>query len=290
MKIINFGSLNIDHVYQVDHIVLPGETIAGSSHSLHAGGKGANQSVAIARAGGKVSHAGKIGSDGLWMIDRMKADGIDVSHVMIGDSATGHAIIQVDGKGQNAIVVFGGTNRMISGDEIDDVLTRAMPDDSILLQNEINNIPYIMEQAAKRKLPISFNPAPMGPEVFDYPLGAVSTFFVNNSEGEALTGEKDPEAILSHMQTRYPDALVILTLGSKGSLYAKGSHRETILAPSVNAVDTTGAGDTFIGYFCACMQRGMALKDSLVAATKAASICVTRKGATTSIPVIKEVL
>src|SRR3982751_1755807 len=114
MQVLNFGSLNIDRVLRVPHIARPGETIASRSMSLLAGGKGANQSVALARAGVKVAHAGKVGADGQWLVDKLAAEGIDTSRVQVGAGPTGQATIQVDDAGQNAIVLLGGANQEIT--------------------------------------------------------------------------------------------------------------------------------------------------------------------------------
>jgi len=289
MRILNFGSLNIDHVYQVDHIARPGETAASLDYSLFAGGKGANQSVAIARAGGAVMHIGKIGHDGQWMIQNMKKDGVDISRIILAEQPTGHAIIQVDRKGQNSIVIYGGTNRLITTQEIDAVLDETLAGDLVLLQNEINNVPYIMEQAAVRKLPVYFNPAPMTAEVFDYPLKSISAFIINQSEGESLTGQQDADKIMHAMERRFPEALAILTMGSKGCMYHKGKEKGSIAGRKVDVIDTTGAGDTFTGYLMAGIQRGDTVANALESATRAAAICVTRKGATSSIPYAKEI-
>jgi ribokinase len=263
--------------------------VASLDYSLFAGGKGANQSVAVARAGGAVMHIGKIGHDGLWMIQNMKKDGVDTSRVILTEQPTGHAIIQVDKRGQNSIVIYGGTNRLITTEEIDAVLDEASAGDIVLLQNEINNIPHIIEQAAARKLPVYFNPAPMTAEVFDYPLKSISAFIINQSEGEALTEQPDADKIMYAMGRRYPDALAVLTMGSKGCMYRNGKEKGSIAGRKVDVVDTTGAGDTFIGYIMAGIQRGDALTSALETATRAAAICVTRKGATSSIPYAKEI-
>ncbi len=289
MKIINFGSLNIDHVYRVDHISRPGETVAGISCSLFAGGKGAIQSVAIARAGGAVSHAGKIGNDGLWMVETMKKDGVDISAIAVCPQPTGHAIIQVDKTGQNSIVTFGGTNQQISMEDIDDVLEYAEAGDVVLLQNEINNIPYIIHSAADKGMQVCLNPAPMGDEVFKYPLDKVTTFIINEHEGESLTGEASAQKIIDAMISRYEHATIILTSGSSGCLYARGALKGIIPGRAANVVDETGAGDTFVGYLFAELQRGIGLKQSLEFATIAASMSVTRKGAIPSIPYRAEV-
>jgi len=203
VNILNFGSLNIDHVYQVDHTVKPGETIAGRDYAFFAGGKGANQSVAIARAGGSVMHVGTVGREGTWMMEAMRADGVDVSHIAVSDQPGGHAIIQVDAKGQNAIVIHGGTNRRIEPAQIDAALACASCGDMVLVQNEINSVADIISSAADKGLQVCFNPAPMDKEVLGYPLGRVSLFFVNETEAEALCGTSHVEKVIGEMIGRW---------------------------------------------------------------------------------------
>ena len=137
MNILNFGSLNIDLVYQVEHIARPGETIASSAHQVFAGGKGANQSAALARAGASVFHAGQVGPDGQWVVDKLAGLGVDVQHIRVGDAPTGQAIIQVDRQGQNSIVLFAGANAQIDREAIDATLGHFGRGDLLLLQNEI---------------------------------------------------------------------------------------------------------------------------------------------------------
>ncbi len=288
-RIINFGSLNIDHVYQVDRVSRPGETILSKDYARFAGGKGANQSLAIARAGARVVQVGKIGQEGRWMIETMRRDGVDTSHIAVSDDPGGHAIIQVDPAGENTIVIFGGTNRQISREQIDRALQSSQADDLVLLQNEINGIREIMEKASALSLPVYFNAAPKHEEIDDYPLQLVDTFFINELEGEALTGRSEPLAIVHGMLSRYTAANVVLTLGSRGLLYG---NREGIVERNaervVEAVDTTGAGDTFIGYFMAGLSRGRDLHETLMHAGIAAALCVTRAGAADSIPFAAE--
>jgi ribokinase len=286
MRVLNFGSLNIDHVYRVSHISRPGETISAQSYSRFAGGKGGNQSVAIARAGSPVSHIGKIGPNGLWLMEDMKRDGVDVSRIVVSDQPGGHAIIQVEKSGQNSIVIFGGTNRQITRQEINSALAEARQDDIVLLQNEINRIPYIIEQADIRGLTVYFNPAPMDDNVLAYPLSTVAVFFINETEGEAFTGKTEDEAIISGMLERFPKAQVVLTLGKRGLLY--GSRELGLIGRDIErdvpVVDSTGAGDTFIGFYTASICRGKSVKESLAYANLAASYCVTKPGAAASIP------
>jgi len=289
MNILNFGSLNIDHVYTVRHIVKPGETIAADAYAFFAGGKGANQSVAIARAGGKVMHVGRVGPEGQWMLEAMKEDGVDVSMVMTSAAPGGHAVIQVDGGGQNAIVIHGGSNREIDTGHIDSALARGCAGDFVLLQNEINNIKYIMTKAADRGMQVCFNPAPMNKEVLGYPLGRVGWFFVNETEAEMLCGAADPDTIIDEMLRRYPAAHVIVTLGARGALYGSAEARERIEGRKVKARDTTAAGDTFIGYFLASIQAGRKVREALETANAAAALSVMTAGAQTSIPRMADV-
>ncbi|WP_373070032.1 ribokinase [Sulfurimonas sp.] len=284
MKIINFGSINIDHVYSVDHFVRPGETLSSNSYAVFSGGKGANQSIALARANADVVHVGKVGKDGIWLKEKMEKEGIDTSFVNTVKAPTGHAVIQVNKEGENAIIIHGGANLTYKSSDIEKVLKTAKTEDIVLLQNEINDVDKIIKQTKSKGLKVVFNPAPMSDAVKDYPLELVDIFIINETEGEALSGEKKPEKIIKAMGKLYPKSSVVLTLGKKGVIYAKGKKVISVDALKVKAVDTTGAGDTFIGYFLAEFSRGMTIEKCLEAAIKASSICVTRKGAADSIP------
>lgn len=290
MSILVFGSLNIDHVYQVDHFVRPGETLASTEYRQFQGGKGANQSIALARAGAPVFHAGQVGPEGIWLREQLAAEGVQVEHVIVGDVSTGHAIIQVDRAGENAIVLYGGANLAITAADARRVLTQFGPGDWLLLQNEISAIPDILRAAADQGLSLAFNPAPMTPDVYDYPLDDVSLFVVNQIEGAALTGVEDPQAIVNALNRRFPQAMLLLTLGRDGSLYANAEERIITPAESVDVVDTTAAGDTFIGYFLAGIVAGQSAKEALAQASKAAAICITRPGAAISIPTRAELV
>ncbi len=283
-RILNYGSLNVDHVYRVAHIAAPGETLA--SHALRdfAGGKGANQSVALARAGARVRHGGRIGEDGRWLLDKLAEAGVDTRHVTVGGEPTGHAIIQVDDAGQNAIVLFGGANQAQDHAQIDAALADFGPGDLLLLQNEVNAIPYLLAQARHRGMRTCLNPAPYGPEVGAYPLDCVDLFVLNETEGAGLTGCATDAAILAAMSTRFPEAEVVLTLGERGARYAGRGQSFAVPAEPVKPVDTTAAGDTFIGYLLAELTAGATAQDALRLACRAAAITVSRPGAIDSIP------
>lgn len=290
MRIINFGSLNIDRVYTVDHFVTPGETLLSKGYAEFAGGKGLNQSIALARAGAKVAHAGKIGHDGLFLKELLDKNGADTSSVFMDDGPTGHAIIQVDANAENSILLFGGANQLITENEVWDVLDKTDNGDWLLLQNEISQTSVIMEYARKKKLTIVFNPAPMTPDVLTLPLETVNWLIINEVEGKAMTGHDAPEETLSDIIAKYPHISVILTLGKNGVHFANHSTRHFIAAEAVDPVDTTGAGDTFTGFFLSELIAGTSVIDSLITANKAAAICVMRNGATDSIPFKNELL
>ena len=285
MNILNFGSLNIDLVYQVEHIARPGETIASSTHQVFAGGKGANQSAALARAGAPVFHAGQVGPDGQWLVDKLTGLGVDVQHIRVGDVPTGHAIIQVDHQGQNSIVLFAGANAQIDRGAIDTALSHFDQEDILLLQNEINDIAYIITSASERGLTICLNPAPFGPEVCAYPLKLVDLLIVNETEAIGLAGA----ATLAALAVRCPHAQIALTLGAAGAQYCSPTEEFRLSAPQVEAVDTTGAGDTFIGYFLQGLTADMTAREAMTRAVQAAAMCVTRPGAMDSIPTADEV-
>lgn len=289
MKILNFGSLNIDIVYAVEHIVKPGETISAPARTLHAGGKGLNQSVAAARAGAQVIHAGNIGADGAFLAELLRDAGADVSHLRTLDVPSGHAVIQVDKNGQNSILVCGGANRMYDREYIDAMLSLAEPGDFVLTQNETNEVPYLLRSAHAKGLRVALNPSPITEDIPAWPLECVSLFLVNETEGEAITGKNTQEDILAAMEEHFPNAETILTLGKKGAVRSVKGQRIFQKSYPVKAVDTTAAGDTFTGFYLAGLIRGETPETALNKASMASAIAVSRPGAAPSIPLRKEV-
>ncbi|MCA0229353.1 MAG: ribokinase [Bacteroidetes bacterium] len=290
MKILNFGSINIDYVYGVPHFVKPAETIASTSYQVFMGGKGCNQSVALAKAGVQVYHAGAIGEDGIWIKNQLNDWGVNVDFLTVSDGPTGHAIIQVEPSGQNAIIIHGGANQTIHSSQIHDVLQHFEKGDILLVQNEINALPELLLAASERGLKIFFNPAPMTSSVFELPLETIDVFIINEVEGEELTNRNTAEGILEKMAEQFPNAAILLTLGEKGACYQHASEIISINAKKVKAIDTTAAGDTFIGYFLANWSSGETLDTCLQKATQASAICVTRAGGAVSIPSKEEVM
>lgn len=290
MKILNFGSLNIDYVYSVDHFVNPGETLSSDKLELFCGGKGLNQSIAAARAGAPVFHAGKVGKEGGMLTDILNKSGVDITNAALSEKVTGHAIIQVDASGQNCILLHGGANTDIGEDFIDKVLSKFEPGDILLSQNEINNIPYLLKKAHERGLVIAYNPSPIDKNITSYPFEYVKYFILNEIEGNALTGKTEPQEIADELLRKYPKSAVVLTLGKHGVFYKDENESITYGTYKVKRVDTTGAGDTFTGYFLAGVYDGLDTKEILHRASIASSIAVSRKGASSSIPTLDEVL
>ena len=289
-KLLSYGSLNIDYTYKVPHIVIPGETLTSLSLTRNAGGKGANQSASASKAGMEVYHAGKIGRDGLFLKELLESYGVDTSLITVTDGASGNAIIQVDEEGQNSIVLFPGTNHEITGEEIEAAIEGFGEGDLLLIQNEINNLSLIITKAYEKGLRIIFNPAPFTKEVLGLPLEKVSMLVVNEIEGAGLAGmDGSAEEVLETLVKAYPSSEIVLTAGSQGAFYGYRDIREKGDIVECEVVDTTGAGDTFIGYFLAARERGLSVKASLQAACKASSIAISRPGAMAAVPVKEEV-
>lgn len=284
MKILNFGSINKDFFYSVNDFVKPGETISSIRYNVKIGGKGLNQSVGISKAGQKIYHAGIINKDDTFILDKLKKWNINCENILLSNNPTGHAIIQVDNKGENSIIIHGGANHDVDIKFIKSVLSKFDSGDILVLQNEINNIKEIIDRAHHKKMKIVFNPAPFNNEILSYDLNKISTLILNQTEGEALSKEKKPDGILKVLNSKFNNTEIILTLGEKGSLYSFKDELVKIKAHKLDTVDTTGAGDTFIGYYVAGIASKKSKKDNLNRASEAAAIATTKLGGAESIP------
>lgn len=290
MRILNLGSLNYDKVYHVDDFVRAGETILANGFDTFCGGKGLNQSIAAAKAGARVCHAGAVGPDGGELLDMLDRFGVDRNLVQTLSIPSGHALIQINRKGQNCIIVSSSANGAIGKSYIDQVLTGFGKGDILLLQNEVSNVGYAMEKAKAAGLKIALNPSPITDSLHTYPLDLVDYFLLNEVEGRELSGVEDFSDVLSGLSERYPSAGIVLTVGSKGVLYKDHFESAEHGVYPVKVIDTTAAGDTFCGYFLAGLLEGMPVSKILEFASKASSIAVSRPGAAASIPVREEVL
>lgn len=291
MKIINFGSLNIDYVYSVDHIVREGETVETSGRALFPGGKGLNQSIALSRAGTPVYHAGCVGEDGAYLTEYLQKNNVDISFVSKEPCATGHAVIQVDKSGQNSIFLFGGANQALTEAHIDSTLSQFQPGDILLLQNETSKVGYLIQRASELGLMIAFNPAPFTQEVLTYPLEKVDYLFLNEIEAACVAGDPHGTIVQSatELERKYPEANIVITMGKDGAVLLHHGERIYQKAFQVKAVDTTAAGDTFVGYFLSCVIKSMGVLDTLLYSTAASALTVSREGAAPSIPYLEEV-
>lgn len=290
MKILNFGSCNIDQVYSLDHIVRVGETQTTYKLETFPGGKGLNQSIAIARAGAKVYHAGCVGCDGDMLVDVLSQSGVDLSYLKRVDEKNGHAIIQVTTAGENSIFLYAGSNEMVSKEYVDSVLEHFGEGDIILLQNEISNIDYIVRRAYEKKMCIVFNPSPFNDKINEIDFSMISCVILNEVEAGEISKCESAEACLTFFKNNYPNIKVMLTLGSRGCIYMDANHEIFQSAFKVAVVDTTAAGDTFTGYFLAEISKGTDYESVLKIATAASAIAVSRSGAAPSIPCRDEVL
>lgn len=290
MKVINFGSLNLDYVYHVAHIVAPGETQDTLERTIFCGGKGLNQSIALAKAGVEVYHAGMVGDGGEALIAMCKKAKVGSHYIWKLPGPCGHTIIQVDEHGQNSILLYGGANKKFTKNYVDEVLADFSENDVVLLQNEINLVDYIIETASKKGMKIILNPSPYNDSLKSCDLSKVSLFLLNEVEGEQMTGKSDIQEMLDELKKLFPNAEVVLTLGEDGCIFQDATrlfHQESF---SVPVVDTTAAGDTFTGYFIASVISGLDVREGLIIASKAAAIAVMREGAAPSIPEKDEVL
>lgn len=298
VKVLNFGSLNLDKRYSVEDFVHEGETIAAKEVETFAGGKGLNQAIALARAGREVWQAGGIGTDGELLLNALSESGVNVSLLEQRDVDCGHAIIQVNAQGKNCIIICPGANHGNTEAYIERVMDNFTAGDWVLLQNEIDNNQEIIRRAKLRGLKVAFNPSPINRNVFILPLSEIDLFILNEHEAksliEHLTSEKVESIVgdnlLSSLRTIFSQAILVLTLGKDGSMCSM-PHGEVLrqeIYPT-DVVDTTAAGDTFTGYFLNALIDGEKPEQALQIATVASSLAVSRNGAAPSIPQAAEV-
>ncbi len=290
MKILNFGSCNLDYVYSMEHIVVPGETASSRKLEIFPGGKGLNQSIAVAKAGAQIFHAGCVGEDGRLLKDTLTENGVHIEYLQEVPEKNGHAIIQVTGDGENSIVLYAGSNGMISEELIDRVLSDFAAGDILLLQNEINSVPLIVEKAYSKGMKIILNPSPYNEKIERIDLSKVSCLILNEVEAAGFSGTEDVGQSLDFLHKKYPGLEIMMTLGKNGCVYSDGVNRLYQPVFPVQAVDTTAAGDTFTGYFIAGMSENKSITEVLLMASAAAAIAVTRNGAAPSIPTKEEVV
>lgn len=285
MTVWNFGSINVDLFYRLPHLPLPGETLPAASHQTGLGGKGANQSVAIARAGAEVHHIGMIGEDNAWVLDRLTGYGVDVTHVGRAEAPTGHAIILVDEIGENSIVIYAGANYAQLVGNIETALADAKPGDILALQSEVSHLAEAAQIARAKGMTVVYSAAPFQPEIARKMLSHVDLLVLNEVEADQLA-----ETLGSAIED-VPVANMLITLGAQGARWRNHETGEVteVAAFPVEPVDTAGAGDCFIGYVLAGLDQGLARDEAMRLGTAAAGLKVTRPGTADAIPARDEV-
>lgn len=289
-KIVVIGSVNVDLVFHVEDIVQPKETLSSKSMARFMGGKGLNQAIALSKAYPEVRLYANIAKTDLALIDEILSFGVDPQWIDPIEGETGMAFIQVDKTGQNAIVLHKGVNHRFEPTKIDTVLAKLHPGDLIVLQNEINELEYLIKKAKEKGLMIAFNPSPFDSKILDLPLKEVDVLIFNEVEGAMLAHFKEPQLILKTLHNRYPNTILVLTLGSDGVMAVADNTTYELSAHPVDVVDTTGAGDAFTGYFLAGLMKGLSLGEALDMGNAAGALTVTKAGASASIPSLPEVL
>lgn len=289
MNVYNYGSINIDHIYRVNNFVRPGETLLSDNYHRMLGGKGANQSIALAKAGLSVHHIGRTCSTDDWIIKKLQENGVNVDHIQQVEDPTGHAIIQVSDAGENAILLYGGANQSHSKDDLINTFKHTKNGDFLLLQNECNLTKEVLALAKTNQMIVAFNPAPMTNNIRKMPLEFVDYLIINEIEAEGLINNSNypinqPHAILDELYSLYSHLKIIMTLGADGVIYKDSEQTIEVQAEKVDVVDTTAAGDTFIGYFIQQIIEGNTIEVALKLANKASSITVQTLGASDSIP------
>lgn len=283
MTVFNLGSINLDHFYQVSNLPMPGETVAAQGFFTGLGGKGANQSVAAALGGAKVVHIGAVGPDGGFAIEKLRAAGVETAAIARLDIPTGQAVVAVDPQAENAIIIFSSANVALTEDHIARSLNAAEPGDILILQNETNLVRFTAQLARSKGMMVVYSAAPFDPEKVREVLDSVDLLVLNEVEAAQLSASfnADPDNL--------PVAETLITYGAEKAVLLGRDGRIEMPSFPVEPVDTTGAGDTYIGYFVAQLDGGSTRAEAMKLAAAAAAIQVTRPGTADAIPGLDDV-
>lgn len=283
--IFNLGSINADYFYDLPHLPGPGETLAATRMASGLGGKGANQSVAAALAGGDVRHIGCVGPDGSWAVDRLRDFGVDVQHVRVSDTPTAHAIVMVDEAGENQIVIYPGANQEQDERSIAEALEGAGSDDWLMLQNETSHQGDAARLACETGLNVAYSAAPFDVQAIESVLPFVTVVIMNEVEAQQYADETG--RVIKDLPVSY----VLITKGKDGATWHDLNAGKVleVSAFKVDPVDTTGAGDTFAGYAIAGLAQGLPADIALKQASAAAALSTTKKGTADAIPTLAAV-
>lgn len=282
MAIWNLGSINVDTVFSLPHMPSPGETLSSTARNVFLGGKGTNMSVAAARASAIVHHIGAVGDDGEWTVDRLMEYGVDTRFIARVDEDTAQAMIMVDPKGENIVILHPGANVAIPQAILQEAMAEAQTGDWLLIQNETNLQRTAATLGKQMGLQVAYAAAPFDADRVKAVLPYLNLLFLNAVEAaqlEQATGKRPQDLGVRD---------VIITLGGDGAdWFGPEGHRHFDAVP-VTPVDTTGAGDTFTGYVLAGLDRGHPMAQAINLATRAAALMVTRHGTADVIPDLKE--
>ena len=290
------GSLNMDLVVNVDTMPKPGQTIIGSNFKEVPGGKGANQAVAMARLNGNVTMIGKVGEDGFGqtLINSLKNDKVDTTYIQTAKGATGVALITVDKNAQNSIVVSPGANFEVKEDDIDNNIEAIKNSDIVVLQLEtpLNTIKYALNEAKELNKYTILNPAP-AVKLDDEIIKNIDLLTPNETELEIISGvsietEEDIQKASQIMIEKGVKELIV-TLGSKGSLYINKEKSMFKKAYKVEAVDTTAAGDSYTGALAVALSQDKGMEEAMDFASKVGALSVLKEGAQSSLPTLEDV-
>lgn len=281
----NLGSINADRFYRLPHLPGPGETIAATDFQQGLGGKGANMSVAAARAAARVMHIGALGHDGAWALERLLEYGVETAHITIVDTPTGHANINVDVSGENNIVLFPGANHLVSDQMIGAALTEASPGDFLLMQNETLGQVFAATTAKTLGMRVAYAAAPFRADGVTKIMDNVDLLVLNAVEADQLI------AATGMALDKLPISDIVVTLGGDGCKWVSNQSGSTATYPAfkIEVIDTTGAGDTFTGFLVAGLDRGMIMRDAIELAMKAGALMVARRGTADVIPDLKDI-
>lgn len=298
MKVLCFGSINFDYIYHVDHFASQGETIPCTDLDIAAGGKGLNQSVALSNAGADTYFAGAVGHNNQLLIDTLKKYNINFDYLKISDIETGHAVIQNDKHGDNCILVYKGSNSDIDNEMALKTISNFSSGDYLVIQNEINDSQNIIKYAKEAGMKVVFNPSPFAENIKLIPASNIDYLVLNEveacqfldidpTESKNIIHDSDfQDKCLTNLLSMYPKTNIILTLGDKGSIFVNSDTKIYQEAYSADVIDTTGAGDTYLGYFIAGIISGMDINTSMNRASRAAALSVSKLGAAQSIPIL----
>lgn len=290
MKVLNFGSMHLDHVYRISKLLKSGDSAFTKSLETLPGGKGVNQSIAIKRAGVDVIHAGNIGNDGELIYYTLLKEGINVDYVKRSNEVCGHAIIHRSDEKEHTIVVHSGASKMITMDYIDEVFRDFEKEDILLVQGELNHTDYIIKSAVEKGMKCFFYPAPFLEEFKAYDLSEIETLIIHENDICTLTGIEEEEKAVAYYLKKNNSNLLVISM-NKGLLYYDKKRKETKHTNiTMDSHCRTYASDVLIGYFIAGIVQNLPIKEILEKAASAKKIAMKDKNILFTIPYIHDVI